>query len=83
MEYYRKIGQALTDLKKEHLGSHSILLGTPARIIDTLKEVEAAGIEEVILYFNYGRKPDSMVREQMDRFMAEVAPAFERVKATV
>lgn len=77
MAYYQKIGQALTGLKAEDLGAHSILLGSPARIIDTLKGVDAAGIEEVILYFNYGRKPDAMVREQMDRFMAEIAPAFE------
>ena len=28
--------------------------------------------------FNYGRKPEAMVREQMERFMAEVAPAFDR-----
>jgi len=77
MEYYRKIGEALTGLNIDNLDQHSILLGTPARIIDRLKAVEAIGIEEVILYFNYGRKPDSMVREQMDRFMAEIAPAFE------
>lgn len=76
MSYYRKIGEALTDLKTEDLGGHSILLGPPARIVEKLKEVEAIGIEEVILYFNYGRKPDAMVREQMDRFMAEIAPAF-------
>jgi hypothetical protein len=30
----------------------------------------------VILYFNYGLKPDAMVIEQMDRFAAEIAPAF-------
>ncbi len=77
MEYYRKIGAALTDITTEDLGPHSILVGPPGRIIDTLKEVEAIGIEEVMLYFNYGNKPDAMVREQMDRFMREVAPAFE------
>ncbi len=77
MEYYKKIGQALTNITTDDLGPHSILLGSPQRVIDTLKEVEAIGIEEVMLYFNYGRKPDTMVREQMDRFMAEVAPAFE------
>jgi len=38
--------------------------------------VEAAGISEVIIYFNYGLKPHAQVLEQMDRFMAEVAPAF-------
>ena len=77
MEYYKKIGQALTDITADDLGPHSILLGPPQRIIDTLKEVEDIGIEEVMLYFNYGRKPDAMVREQMDRFMTEVAPAFD------
>ena len=28
--------------------------------------------------FNYGRKLDAMVREQKERFEAEVAPAFDR-----
>ncbi len=77
MEYYKKIGQALTDITTEDLGPHSILLGSPERIIDTLKQVEAIGIEEVMLYFNFGRLPDAMVREQMDRFMSDIAPAFE------
>jgi len=77
MQYYRKIGEALTGLNIDNLDQHSILLGTPARIIERLKEIEDTGIEEVILYFNYGRKPDSMVRDQMDRFMADIAPAFD------
>jgi hypothetical protein len=34
-------------------------------------------VEEVILYFNVGRKPHSLVKEQMHRFMAEVAPHFK------
>jgi hypothetical protein len=42
-----------------------------------LKAVEAAGISEVILYFNYGMKPHTLVKEQMQRFMEQVAPAFE------
>ena len=50
-------------------------MGSPQAIVDRLSEVAELGIEEVILYFNYGRKPDSTVREQMERFMAEVAPA--------
>ena len=42
-----------------------------------LPEVEAAGFEEVILYFNVGLKPHAQVKEEMDRFMREVAPQFE------
>ncbi len=30
----------------------------------------------MILYFNVGLKPHSQVKEEMDRFMREVAPAF-------
>ena len=78
MQYYRRIGEALADLRTDDLGPNSILLGPPQAIVDRLGEVEEAGIEEVILYFNYGRKPDPVVRQQMERFMAEVAPAFDR-----
>ena len=53
-----------------------VLLGSPARIADTLKKVEAAGFSEVILYFNVGLKPHNQVKDEMARFMAEVAPAF-------
>lgn len=77
MAYYKKIGEALTNLKADDLGDNSILLGSPQRIIDTLKGVEALGLEEVMLYFNFGRLDDSAVREQMDRFMTDIAPAFE------
>ena len=44
---------------------------------DTLKKVEAAGFAEVILYFNVGMKPHQMVKDEMDRFMREVAPHFQ------
>ena len=54
-----------------------MLIGTSAGIADTLKKVEAAGFSEVILYFNVGLKPHTQVKEEMDRFMREIAPAFE------
>jgi alkanesulfonate monooxygenase SsuD/methylene tetrahydromethanopterin reductase-like flavin-dependent oxidoreductase (luciferase family) len=52
------------------------LVGSPLNVIDDLKSVEAAGVSEVILYFNYGLKPANLVKEQMSRFTREVAPAF-------
>jgi len=77
MLYFNKIVEILKGMRKEDLGAKSILLGHPDRIVETLKEVEAAGIEEVILYFNVGGKPHGRVLEQMDRFMQDIAPAFE------
>jgi len=66
----------LRDMRPEKLTDKSILCGSPQHIVDTLKQVEAAGIAEVILYFNYGQKPHVLVKEQMERFMHEVAPHF-------
>ena len=54
-----------------------MLLGNAQAITDTLKKVEAAGFSEVILYFNVGMKPHAQVKEEMDRFMREVAPNFQ------
>ena len=45
-------------------------------MIETLKKVESLGFAEVILYFNVGLKPHPQVKEEMARFMEEVAPAF-------
>src|SRR5581483_8963041 len=76
MEYFKKIGARLNDAKASDFDDNSLLYGSPRQIIDSLKRVEAIGIDEVILYFNFGNRPDAFVREQMHRFMEDVAPAF-------
>ena len=74
--YFIDMVARLANVKPEDLTENSVLLGSSARITDTLKKVEAAGFTEVILYFNVGLKPHAQVKEEMDRFMREVAPAF-------
>jgi alkanesulfonate monooxygenase SsuD/methylene tetrahydromethanopterin reductase-like flavin-dependent oxidoreductase (luciferase family) len=74
--YFVEIVDRLTKVRPQDLGENSVLLGSTAQIIDTLKKVEAAGVAEVILYVNVGLKPHAQVKEEMARFMAEVAPAF-------
>jgi len=39
--------------------------------------VEAAGISEVICYFNFGLLPHDQTLHQMQRFATEVMPAFK------
>jgi len=73
--YFVDMVERLHKVKPEDLTENSVLLGSSARIIDILKKVEAAGFEEVILYFNVGLKPHAQVKDEMARFMAEVAPA--------
>ena len=74
--YFMKINEILRGMTRETLSDKSILMGPADAIIETLKRVEQDGIEEVILYFNVGRKPHALVKEQMHRFMEEVATAF-------
>ena len=75
--YFVDMVARLHKVKPEDLTENSVLLGSPQRIIDTLKKVEAAGFAEVILYFNVGLKPHQQVKDEMARFMSEVAPAFD------
>jgi len=76
-KYFIDMVNKLEKVKPEDLQENSVLIGTPQHIIDTLKNVEAAGVKEVILYFNVGQKPHQQVKDEMARFMEEVAPAFE------
>jgi alkanesulfonate monooxygenase SsuD/methylene tetrahydromethanopterin reductase-like flavin-dependent oxidoreductase (luciferase family) len=74
--YFIDMVERLQKVEPEDLTENSVLLGNSMRIAETLKKVEAAGFSEVILYFNVGLKPHGQVKEEMDRFMREVAPHF-------
>jgi len=76
--YFIDMVDRLGKVTPADLTENSVLLGSPQQITDTLKKVEAAGFDEVILYFNVGLKPHAQVKDEMARFIAEVAPAFER-----
>ncbi len=74
--YFIDMVERLKNVKPEDLTENSVLLGSAARMIDTLKKVEAAGFEEVIFYVNVGLKPHAQVKDEMARLMEDVAPAF-------
>ena len=74
--YFVDMVEKLRNVRPADLTENSVLLGSPAQITDTLKKVEAAGFDEVILYFNVGLKPHPQVKDEMARFMSDVAPAF-------
>jgi alkanesulfonate monooxygenase SsuD/methylene tetrahydromethanopterin reductase-like flavin-dependent oxidoreductase (luciferase family) len=74
--YFIDMVDRLQKVRPEDLTENSVLLGSPARIAATLKKVAAAGFDEVILYFNVGLKPHAQVKDEMARFMADVAPDF-------
>jgi alkanesulfonate monooxygenase SsuD/methylene tetrahydromethanopterin reductase-like flavin-dependent oxidoreductase (luciferase family) len=80
--YFIDMVARLQNVRPEDLTENSVLIGSPEHITETLKKVQAAGFDEVILYFNVGLKPHAQVKEEMARFMVEVAPHFEKTAAT-
>jgi alkanesulfonate monooxygenase SsuD/methylene tetrahydromethanopterin reductase-like flavin-dependent oxidoreductase (luciferase family) len=74
--YFVDMVDRLTKVRPEDLTENSVLLGPTAHITDVLAKVAAAGFDEVILYFNVGMKPHQQVKDEMARFIAEVAPSF-------
>ncbi len=81
--YFVDMVERLQKVRPEDLTENSVLLGSPARITEVLKKVEAAGFDEVILYFNVGLKPHGQVKDEMARYMTEVAPAFASTAGSV
>jgi alkanesulfonate monooxygenase SsuD/methylene tetrahydromethanopterin reductase-like flavin-dependent oxidoreductase (luciferase family) len=75
--YFIDMVARLHKVEPHMLTDNSVLLGNSQQITDSLKKVEEAGFSEVILYFNVGLKPHNQVKEEMDRFMREVAPHFQ------
>ena len=75
--YFVDMVNNMKAMTPEGLTDKSVLVGTPEAITATLKSVEAAGFDEVILYFNVGLKPHAKVKEEMQRFMEDVAPEFD------
>jgi alkanesulfonate monooxygenase SsuD/methylene tetrahydromethanopterin reductase-like flavin-dependent oxidoreductase (luciferase family) len=74
--YFVEIVDRLNKVRPEDLSENSVLIGSSAQIIDTLQRVAAAGVAEIILYFNVGLKPHAQVTDEMARFAAEIAPHF-------
>lgn len=74
--YFADIVEGLLAMRPEQLGDRSIITGSPEECVESLKKVEAAGVEEVILYFNFGAYPHKDTLKMMDRFMRDVAPHF-------
>jgi alkanesulfonate monooxygenase SsuD/methylene tetrahydromethanopterin reductase-like flavin-dependent oxidoreductase (luciferase family) len=74
--YFVEIVERISHVQPQDLSDNAVLLGSPAQIVETLKKAEDSGIDEVILYANVGLKPHGQVKDEMSRFMDEVAPAF-------
>src|SRR6266536_2004349 len=65
IRYFVDIAERVKRMRPEDLGERSIVTGTVDAVIRQFEEVEAAGIEEVICYFNFALLPHEETLTQM------------------
>jgi alkanesulfonate monooxygenase SsuD/methylene tetrahydromethanopterin reductase-like flavin-dependent oxidoreductase (luciferase family) len=80
--YFADIAKRIEAMEPSQLRERSIVTGTPEHCVEHLKRVEAAGVEEVICYFNFGGLPHDKTLAQMERFSREVLPSFDSASAS-
>ncbi|MGH8069408.1 MAG: LLM class flavin-dependent oxidoreductase, partial [Candidatus Entotheonellia bacterium] len=77
--YFLDIVKRLQAMRPEDLTSKSMIFGEPDYCIEHLRQLAAAGIREVILYFNFGCQDHRAVMENMNMFAREVLPSITEV----
>ena len=76
IQYFIDITTKLKSMSPSDLGERSIITGDPENCRRILKDCEDAGIQEVILYFNFGGLGHSDTIEAMERAARELLPHF-------
>lgn len=76
-DYWADMSKKVAEMKPEDLVSGNVLLGTSQQMVDAVGRFEQMGIEELGLYVNIGLKEHQQTKDEMQRFMEEVAPHFE------
>jgi alkanesulfonate monooxygenase SsuD/methylene tetrahydromethanopterin reductase-like flavin-dependent oxidoreductase (luciferase family) len=74
--YFNDMASRVSALKPQDLVSGMILLGSTQSMIDSVAKFVDMGIDELGLYVNIGLKDHQQSKDEMQRFMEEVAPHF-------
>ncbi|WP_413376721.1 LLM class flavin-dependent oxidoreductase [Alkalihalobacillus sp. 1P02AB] len=77
IRYFVDIVEKLKNMKTDDLSENSIIVGDADYVTAKLKEIEKSGIEEVIIYFDFGGLSHAETLKAMERFSKHVMPHFE------
>lgn len=76
-EYWYSWAEKVSSLKPEDLKPGSVLLGSPEQIGEAVAKIESEGVEKIGLYVNIGLKDPQQTKDEMQRFMEDVAVHFD------
>jgi alkanesulfonate monooxygenase SsuD/methylene tetrahydromethanopterin reductase-like flavin-dependent oxidoreductase (luciferase family) len=78
IRYFVNIVERLKNMKSEDLSDKSIIVGDPEYCIHKLKKCEEAGLEEVILYLDFGGLSNEETLASMERVAKHILPHFAK-----
>ncbi|MEX2104566.1 MAG: LLM class flavin-dependent oxidoreductase [Bacilli bacterium] len=78
IRYFVDIVEKLKNMTTNDLSDKSIIVGDAEYVTESLKKCESAGLEEVILYFDFGGLSHKETMKGMERFAKKVLPHFDQ-----
>lgn len=73
---FRAIAAKLETVTWEGLLKETVLFGSPERIVDRVREMEEAGVGELLCWMNFGGLPHERVKRSICLFAEKVIPHF-------
>jgi alkanesulfonate monooxygenase SsuD/methylene tetrahydromethanopterin reductase-like flavin-dependent oxidoreductase (luciferase family) len=73
---FRALAERLKTVTWEGLVRETVLFGSPERIVDRVREMEEAGVGELLCWMNFGGLPHELVKRSMRLFAEKVMPHF-------
>ncbi|MBB6444322.1 LLM class flavin-dependent oxidoreductase [Bacillus benzoevorans] len=83
IQYFVQIIEQLKSITTADLGEKSIIVGNAEYVTQKLKEVEASGVDECILYLDFGGLSHAETMKQMERLAKDVIPHFNQEEAVI
>lgn len=83
IRYFAEIVENLKGMTTEKLSDKSIIVGDAEYVTGKLKEMEKAGLDEVILYFDFGGLSHLETMRSMERFAMNVMPHFNQEESLI
>jgi len=83
IRYFAEIVENLKSMTTDKLSDKSIIVGDAEYVTEKLKEIEKAGLDEIILYFDFGGLSHKETMKSMERFATKVLPHFKQEETLV
>lgn len=73
---FRALAETLKTISWEKLIAETVVFGSPERVIDKVREMQALGVGELLCWMNFGTLPQDRVQRSLRLFAEKVMPHF-------